>query len=364
LAKIESDCDVGTNAPSNDLGIVAAGFKFAFYSKKVDQAARLYRSRAASVLLFFLPAFLPTSVAAIGQFNPGEGRILVHGYITGMNGQPVNLATVEMRDLRGVKMGTSLTDNAGSFAISTFAEPGEYVLLAAKQAQISDERITLDQADVEVTIALPAASAVVGSQRREDYAVSVQQLRTSEKVRMHLKLANQQFGKLNIAGAEQEVERALQIDDSCAAEYSMRAFLRIASRNFNGAIDDAKRAELLDPFDADAYLAMATAYNSLAQFQSAEEASRQALRIHSDLWQAQLELAKALQGQGRFVLAWRELDELSKDFPDVHLVRANVLVGLARQREAAEEFSRFLQEAPEDPRNQQVQRIVARLAGP
>jgi hypothetical protein len=42
-------------------------------------------------------------------------------------------------------MGTSLTDFAGRFAIATLAEPGEYVLLAAKQMKTSDERITIDQ---------------------------------------------------------------------------------------------------------------------------------------------------------------------------------------------------------------------------
>jgi tetratricopeptide (TPR) repeat protein len=197
---------------------------------------------------------------------------------------------------------------------------------------------------------------------REDYAVSVQQLRVPGKVRRYLNLASQRFAQSNIPAAHQEVERALQVDHSCAAAYSMRAFLNIASRNLNGAIDDAKHAALLDPYDANAYLAQATAYNSLKQFQEAEEASRLALRLRPDLWQGQLELAKALLGQGRFVLAWRELDELRKDFPDIHLVRANVLVSLDRSSEAIEEFGRFLQEAPDDPRNQQVRRIMSQLS--
>jgi tetratricopeptide (TPR) repeat protein len=289
--------------------------------------------------------------------------VVIHGHVTNIQGNPVALATVEMRDLSGVSKGTSLTDSAGSFAIATLAEPGEYVLLAAKQMKMSDERITLNQPDLDVKIALPAAPIMIAAERREDHSVSVQQLRVPEKVRMHLKLASRQFAKLDITGAQLEVERALQIDDDCPAAYSMRAFLNIASRNLDAAIDDAKRAALLDPYDANAYLALATAYNSLAQFQDAEEASRQALRLRPDLWQGQLEMAKALLGQGSFVLAWRALDELSEDFPDVHLVRANVLVSLHRSREAAEEFSLFLRQAPDDPRNLQVQRLISRLAG-
>jgi len=356
---------VQTNARSNGLGVFDAGSEFLPYSKKIDQAARLCPPKVArTFLFFFVSIILLTPFTARAQFHQTAGRVLVRGYVTGINGRPVDLATVEMRDLRGMKMGAGITNHAGGFAISTFAEHGEYLLLAAKQTEIGDERITIDQPDVEVNIALPAGSTIAAGLGRKDYAVSVQQLSVPEKVRTDLELANRQFTKLNVAGADREVERALQIDDSCAAAYSMRAFLRIAARKFDGAIEDASRAASLDPYDASAYLALATAYNSLTQFQSAEEASRQALRLRPDLWQGQLELAKALQGQGRLVLAWRELDELGKDFPDVHLVRANVLVGLRRKAEAAEEFRRFLQEAPDDPRNQQVQRIIAGLAEP
>jgi predicted RNA polymerase sigma factor len=53
------------------------------------------------------------------------------------------------------------------------------------------------------------------------------------------------------------------------------------------------------------------------------------------------------------------LDELNNDFPDVHLVRANILQRLDRSQEAAEQFSQFLQEAPNDPRSEQIKRIVA-----
>jgi len=47
-------------------------------------------------------------------------------------------------------------------------------------------------------------------------------------------------------------------------------------------------------------------------------------------------------------VALREMDDLNQDFPDVHLVRANVLARLNRAQEAAGEFKRFLQQAPED----------------
>lgn len=59
--------------------------------------------------------------------------------------------------------------------------------------------------------------------------------------------------------------------------------------------------------------------------------------------------------------ALRELDLLQRDFPDVHLVRGNVLMRLERGREAAEEFSTFLKQAPDDVRSEQIKQIVARV---
>jgi tetratricopeptide (TPR) repeat protein len=199
---------------------------------------------------------------------------------------------------------------------------------------------------------------------QETYTVSAQALRVPAKALAHLKSAQEKFAKSDFAAAQREIDHALQVDSTCAAAFSMRALLRLSSRDFNGAIEDARHAAALDPTDAIAYLALATAYNSVSEFQKAEGAAQQALRMRPDFWQGRLEMAKALYGEGRLVLALRELDELNKDFPDVHLVRANILVGLTRGEEAAQEFGRFLQEAPSDRRSNQVRRIVGGINEP
>jgi tetratricopeptide (TPR) repeat protein len=228
--------------------------------------------------------------------------------------------------------------------------------------QVQDERITLDLRDREAKITLPSASMNVAAAPQERGTVSVQELQVPAKVRAYLKLAQEEFSRLNFAGAGAEIDQALQADSACAPAFSMRALLRLAAKDIDGAIEDATHALRLDPHEAGAYVALATAYNSQKNFQPAEEASRQALAMRPDFWQARLEMIKAWYGQGRFVLAWRELAELNKDFPDVHLVRADLLVRLHREDEAAEEFSRFFQEAPNDPRSEQVKRLVDRAS--
>jgi tetratricopeptide (TPR) repeat protein len=194
----------------------------------------------------------------------------------------------------------------------------------------------------------------------EMYTVSAQELGVPAKAQAHLKLARREFSRSNFTGAKKEIDQALQVDSICAPAFSMRALLRLASRDLDGAIEDATRALALDPTEADADVALATAYNSLGEFKKAEGAAHQALGMRPDFWQGRLELAKAFYGQERFVPALRELDELNRDFPDVHLVRANVLMRLNRSEEARIEFREFLHEAPNDPRREQIQRIVNR----
>jgi tetratricopeptide (TPR) repeat protein len=329
------------------------------YSKKVNQLSRLVIESATSLACLVLAIlFLLTSVAAAAETPDAPRGDSIRGLIATAQGQRVARAAVELRDLRGIKMAAGFTDSAGRFALTTTAKPGEYVLLITKDSQMRDERITLDQADREFTIALPVATGSAAAAAQQTYTVSARQLRVPAKARAHLKWAHQEFIKSNFAGAEREIDQALQIDSICAAAFSMRAVLRLALRNLNGAIEDATHALALDSGDADAYLALATAYNALGEFQEAEMAAQQALQMRTDFWQGRLEITKALYGEGRFVRALRELDDLNNDFPDVHLVRANVLQRLERSQEAAEEFSKFLREAPNDPRSEQVKRIV------
>ncbi len=331
------------------------------YSKKANQLSCLVIESATSLAgLVLALLFLLTSLAPAAETPDTTRRTFIHGLIATTQGQPVARATVELRNLRGMKIAACSTDNAGRFAITTTAEPGEYVLLVTKDLRIRDERITLDQMDRDVAIALPLNTGSAAATSQTTYTVSAQELRVPAKARAHLKLAHQKFIKWNFAGAEREIDQALQIDSTCAAAFSMRAVLRLALRDPNGAIEDATRALALDSGEADAYVALATAYNSLREFESAETAAQQALGRRPDFWQGRLEIAKALYGEGRFVMALHELDELNNDFPDVHLVRANILQRLGRSQEAAEEFGQFLREAPHDPRSEEVKRIVSR----
>jgi tetratricopeptide (TPR) repeat protein len=329
---------------------------FDSHGNKPNQPNRLCVGRTVLAVLF-LALFPVTSIKTIAQAPDRNRSALIHGSIVTAQGKPVPGAIVEIRDLHGMQMGHSLTNSAGNFEIRMAVDSGEYIVFAGMEPRIQAERIALNQADVEITIALPPTSDVAPEPPQD--TVSASHLSVPPKAWKHLESANGRFSKGNLPEAAKEIDRALQVDPAFAQAFAMRAFIRLAGRDPEGAADDAKRATVLDPHDAESFVALAMSYNALKEFQSAAEAARHALGIRPDSWQGRLEMAKSLYHEDKLISAFRELELVHTNFPDVHLVRGSVLMGLDRGPEAEAEFEIFLQEAPFDPRNAQIRGLVA-----
>lgn len=189
--------------------------------------------------------------------------------------------------------------------------------------------------------------------------VSVAELRIPLKALSHLRAADKALRQSSLNQAAKETDRALQFDPACAPAFSMKAFIDLAAKQPLAAVEHATHAIAIDPYGADSYVALAMAYNSAEDFAGGQRAARQALAIRPNSWQARLELVKSLYGEGRFEAALGELNAIGKDFPDVHLVRGNVLMRLGRTGEGAAEFRRFLEEVPYELRSSQPSRVAA-----
>lgn len=348
---------------SNTVVLQVPSSSFSHDYRKVDRLSSL--SRAVHVRVFCLSLvflFHGSCLNLAAQATNAGRQELLHGSIFTAQGQPASEAAVELRNLKGIKVASAVTDSAGNFEIESAAELGEYVFLVASGYQIRYEQVLLAQPGLELSLALPA-TAVSQAPAAARYIISAEQLGVPAKARERLAAAQEWFRKFEFVKAEQAIDGALRADPAFAQAFTVRAFIRLAQKNANAAIEDARRAAELDAYDAESFVALAMSYNSLGQFREAEEAAWHALSLRPDSWQARLELAKTFYGQGRWVVALREMDDLRQDFPDVHLVRANVLEHLNRAEEAAGEFDRFLQQAPQDPRSEQIRKIVARVTG-
>ena len=192
------------------------------------------------------------------------------------------------------------------------------------------------------------------------YVVSVTRLRIPARAAGHLEAAQLRFAKMQLAEAASDLDRAIEIDPEFAQAFRMKALVSLAEKDFTGSVENAAHAIRLDGADAYSWVALATAYNSLKEWPEAEAAASQALLLDASAWQGRLELAKSAYGEARFDLALYILDQLDRDIPDVHLVRANSLMRLGRPEQATRQFSIFLQEAPGDSRADRIREILIR----
>jgi tetratricopeptide (TPR) repeat protein len=198
-------------------------------------------------------------------------------------------------------------------------------------------------------------------QTSSPYVVSVSHLKVPAKAISHLEAAQKRFAKMQLADATLEIDRAIEIYPGFAQAFCMKALVSLAEKDYTEAVESAAHAISLDGADAYSWVALATAYNSLNEWPEAEAAAGQALALDPSAWQGRLELAKSFYGEAKFALALCILDQLNRDIPDVHLVRANSLMGVGRPQEAVRQFSVFLQEAPGDSRADQIRQILRRV---
>jgi len=191
--------------------------------------------------------------------------------------------------------------------------------------------------------------------------VSVSRLRVPAKAVSHLETAQARFAKMQLAQATVEIDRAIEIYPGFAQAFRMKALVSLAQKDFTGSVESAAHAISLDVADAYSWVALATGYNSLNEWPEAEAAAARAVSLDSSVWQGRLELAKSFYGEARYGLALYTLDQLNRDIPDVHLVRANLLMRLGRPQEAAQQFAVFLREVPGDSRGDQIRQILLRV---
>jgi tetratricopeptide (TPR) repeat protein len=201
------------------------------------------------------------------------------------------------------------------------------------------------------------------SQSPSPYVVSVSQLRAPTKAIGHLQAAERHFAKMELAQATVELNRAVSVDPSFAPAFRIMALVHLAEKDFTGSVESGAQAIRLDSADAYSWIALATAYNSLNEWPEAEAAAGRALALNPSAWQGRLELAKSFYGEGKFVLALQILDQLNRNAADIHLIRANSLMRLGRQQEAAQQFWIFLQQAPGDSRAEQIRHIISGVKG-
>jgi tetratricopeptide (TPR) repeat protein len=110
---------------------------------------------------------------------------------------------------------------------------------------------------------------------------------------------------------------------------------------------------------------MAAALNRLGKFDEALRAGERASSLSPNSFQAYFEMAKSYAAQADYPRALEQLTHAQRrlvhEFAPLHLIRANVLIGLKNYEEAANELKLFLRIAPNDPNSLAARDALGRI---
>lgn len=185
-------------------------------------------------------------------------------------------------------------------------------------------------------------------------AVSVGQLKLSEKARGALHRAWVAIGKEKLGEAARYVEKALALSPRSAEALTFRAAIKaqdVDSREEARA--DAEKAVEYDPNYAGAYVILGSIYCTLGQYDDAIRTLDRGIALTPTNWAGYYEMSIALLGKRDYASALRQAEKASRlesrNFPPIHLVKAYAYIGLRNRSAAATELDAFQRLSPDSP---------------
>ncbi len=350
-----------------------------------------YRLVAASLLLIFTSSFPFTAAAqnrSLSREGPpnfssdpsadplaagvGFGRIT--GSVRTFDGHSISNANIELRSIgRAGRFYTARSDSSGSFALYNIP-PGDYEVTASTGVDEAHERVQVSSLadDTSVDLRMRNKSAA-GPNASEPSAgkgptISFSQFRVPAKARSLYENAVRSMKRGKFDDALTKVNAAISIYPQFSEALTLRAALQEDSGKQTEAIADLQLAMQYDPNYALAYLTLASIYNATGHFADALVILAQAEPLAPNAWQTYYELARAQDGTRKFADALRNADRASelqggpeKELPELHVVRANALIGLGELPRACRELEAFLAHQPSGQLADQARTVLDQL---
>jgi tetratricopeptide (TPR) repeat protein len=196
--------------------------------------------------------------------------------------------------------------------------------------------------------------------------VSMAELKVPQRARDAYSKAEQAIAKHRPAEVSKYLEKALEIYPAFAPALTLRGALSLDKDDLTAAVGDFEKAIHADSTYAMAYGAMASALNRMNKFDDALRAAERASSLSPNSWQPYFEMAKAYFSKADYQRALQQLTraqgQISQEYPPLHLLRANALLGLKNYADAAAELKSFLRIAPKDPNASAVRDTLGKLA--
>ncbi len=349
---------------------------------------RLVRSVVTFLLLCFTTS-LPAVVAAQNhpfsrEGAPGfassdpaadpSGGDVGFGCITGsvhtFDGHSVSNANIQVRDIgAGNHFYIARSDSSGSFALYNIP-PGNYEVTASTGVDEAHEQVQVGSLAGDTNVDLRIRNKSVGDPGAGSApSVSISQYLVPAKARSQYEKAVRSMKRGKLDEAFKNVNAALTIFPQFAEALTLRAALQENAGKQAEAIADLDKATQYDPNYPLAYLTLASIYNSNTRFSDALLILGEAERLAPNAWQTYYELARADAGTAKFADALRNVDRASelqggpeKELPELHLIRANALIGLNKISRARVELQAYLTREPNGSLADQARTVLNKLS--
>ncbi len=300
--------------------------------------------------------------APLSSADPVNFKGTVTGSVVTLDDHAVPDARVEVRTLDDSRaVATVYSNQRGAFEIDDIPY-GEYELVAVVDLRESHEHIEVRGMQVAVTLRVANNDASSAGGRA---SVSVAQMQVPDKARKAYKKAEEAFSHGKIDEARGSAVKALEIYPDYAEALTLKGILDLQKNKPEDARAGLEKAVQCDASYGMAYIVLGATYNALHRFDDAARVLARGINYSPNAWQAYFERARALEGKQEWSASLADLDKaaqlINKDFPVLHLVRANDLIGLKAYPEAQAELQAFLNKETVGPNADEARRVLERV---
>jgi Tfp pilus assembly protein PilF len=257
---------------------------------------------------------------------------------------------VELHAFAGGAVATAFTSGNGNFQFYNI-NPGSYTIVAEVSGyQPSQQRVDIQGNMSGVTIEIrpiPSVSGVsIGKATISKRELSIPH-NAHDAMQKGLTLLN---GKSDYQGSVKQFQRAVQEYPDYYEAYTEMgvAYIRLGDAA-NAEAPLRKAVELSEQHYGEALYWLALLLSNNEKFAEAEPLARKAVELDANSWQANSELARALDGLGRASEAETSALEAIKLRPDnanLHLLLANIHGELGNEPALLEDLNTYLKLAP------------------
>ena len=267
---------------------------------------------------------------------------------------------MELRDPGGNVVNSVETNSSGSFEFSLIPA-GTYLVVATSGLRQASESVDTSAFPAMVSLRMPADKPEDGV---AGHSISVMQYRIPAKAREEYRKAHEALAKGKTEEAGRHLAKALALCPVYADALTLRGVLELNQNDSQAAIADLDKAIKADGNYAMAYMVMGSALNMESKFDEAIRTLQRGESLAPDLWQAYFEMGKAYIGKADYPSALRQLERAENiaplEYPLIHLLRGQALLGMKQYPEAMTALQAFLQKNPQGPNSEQARKMLER----